>query len=65
MTDSETSPLPFVVILYVVILYKESMRKVPVRERTFDLVLRLGEIDTAFNVDRAGPGAAASNRGLP
>ena len=57
MPDSETSPL-------IVIFYRERMRKVPVRERTFDLVLRLGEIGTAFNVDRAGPGAAASNRGL-
>jgi UDP:flavonoid glycosyltransferase YjiC (YdhE family) len=36
-------------------LYKEGMRAVPVRESTFDLVIRLGEIGTAFNIDREGP----------
>jgi UDP:flavonoid glycosyltransferase YjiC (YdhE family) len=37
------------------ILYKEGTRAVPIRESTFDLLIRLGEIGTAFNVDREGP----------
>jgi UDP:flavonoid glycosyltransferase YjiC (YdhE family) len=37
------------------ILYKEGMRPVPIRESRFDLLIRLGEIGTSFNVDREGP----------
>ena len=68
MTDSETSPLPCVVLLTPRFVRSNSIlynaRNVPVRERAFNLVLRLGEIGTAFDVNRAGPEAAASDRGL-
>jgi UDP:flavonoid glycosyltransferase YjiC (YdhE family) len=38
-------------------LYKEGMRKVPVRESNFDLVIRLGELGSHFAVEReATPG---------
>jgi UDP:flavonoid glycosyltransferase YjiC (YdhE family) len=37
------------------ILYKKGTRAVPVRDSTFDLVIRLGEIGTVFSVDQAGP----------
>lgn len=33
-------------------LYKKDMHEVPVREENFDLVIRLGELDTQFSVDR-------------
>lgn len=39
------------------VLYKEGMRRVPVSEKLFDLVIRLGEIGTRFTVEReARPG---------
>jgi UDP:flavonoid glycosyltransferase YjiC (YdhE family) len=34
------------------ILYKKDMHDVPVSEKNFDLVIRLGEIGTQFSVDR-------------
>jgi UDP:flavonoid glycosyltransferase YjiC (YdhE family) len=37
------------------ILYKEGTRAVPIRENKFDLLIRLGEIGTEFNIDREGP----------
>jgi UDP:flavonoid glycosyltransferase YjiC (YdhE family) len=33
-------------------LYKEGMRKIPVREENFDLVIRLGELGANFSVER-------------
>ncbi len=36
-------------------LYKKGMRKVPVREDNFDLVIRLGEIGCAFSVEQEAP----------
>ena len=38
------------------VLYKSGMRNVPVPESRFDLVLRLGEIGSTFEIERAGPG---------
>jgi UDP:flavonoid glycosyltransferase YjiC (YdhE family) len=37
------------------ILYKQGTRAVPIRESRFDLLIRLGEIGTAFNIDQEGP----------
>jgi UDP:flavonoid glycosyltransferase YjiC (YdhE family) len=37
-------------------LYKEGMRKVPVRESHFDLVIRLGELGSHFSVEQETPG---------
>ena len=34
------------------VLYKEGMRKVPVSEKHFDLVIQLGEIGSSFRVER-------------
>jgi UDP:flavonoid glycosyltransferase YjiC (YdhE family) len=36
------------------ILYKKGMRPVPIRESRFDLLIQLGEIGTAFRIDREG-----------
>src|SRR5690606_22052356 len=33
-------------------LYKQGMRKVPVRETDFDLIIQLGELGASFSVDR-------------
>jgi UDP:flavonoid glycosyltransferase YjiC (YdhE family) len=38
------------------VLYKKGMRAVPVPESSFDLVIRLGEIGAAFQVDEGEPG---------
>ena len=37
-------------------LYKKGMRPVPVPEADFDLVIRLGEIGSSFQVEKKGPG---------
>lgn len=37
------------------VLYKEGTRAVPIRHDKFDLLIRLGEIGTAFNIDQEGP----------
>lgn len=37
-------------------LYKNTMRSVPVSENNFDLVIRLGELGTAYEVEQEGPG---------
>lgn len=39
------------------VLYKAGFRKVPVRDENFDLIIKLGEIGSSYNVERAGPPA--------
>lgn len=38
------------------VLYKSTMRAVPVSEENFDLVIRLGELGTTYEVEQEGPG---------
>jgi UDP:flavonoid glycosyltransferase YjiC (YdhE family) len=38
------------------VLYKSTMRPVPVSESNFDLVIRLGEPGTTYEVEQEGPG---------